>query len=201
MKGLPLNNDNLTKYLKQKYGDFSGEPIAEGAIKNIKSLLQANFGGENDGDCTLTTIVCLLYFYLPMIAPEILYNTVLKFGLLMGYTPGTGTHPIVMRTLMNTCARILGTKQRARVRYIKGLMFNWKTIKKLVDNNTPFMLSISNDNRSFYKDHSITIIGYMEYKIGNKIVKMLKVYDNWSLEERYVDYNIISPFLSIHYFS
>ena len=63
------------------------------------------------------------------------------------------------------------------------------------------MLSMYKDGRDFYNDHSITVIGYGEYKVDSKhAAHMLKVYDNWYKEMCYDDYDLIHLFSSIHYY-
>ena len=64
------------------------------------------------------------------------------------------------------------------------------------------MLSMFKDGRQWYEDHSVTIIGYAEYKLdGKKTVRMLKVYDNWYPEVMYVNYELMHMFSSIHYYN
>ena len=58
-----------------------------------------------------------------------------------------------------------------------------------------------NDGRSFYKNHSIVVIGYNRYKIDNREIRILAIYDNWAKEVRYIDYERLSMISSINYYA
>ena len=45
-----------------------------------------------------------------------------------------------------------------------------------------------NDGRKYYKNHTVTVIGYKKYKKA----KILIVADNWHKEVCYIDYNKLS---------
>jgi uridylate kinase len=73
------------------------------------------------------------------------------------------------------------------------------TIKKCIDNNIPVVLSITNDGRGYYKNHSVTVVGYRIYKADNKEIKMLILYDNWAFSESLLDYNKLSVLSAIYF--
>ena len=63
--------------------------------------------------------------------------------------------------------------------YIKGVGFNLNSIKTILNNQKPIILTMHNDGRNYYKVHSVTIIGYDIYSINNKkTIPFLLVYDN-----------------------
>lgn len=87
------------------------------------------------------------------------------------------------------------------VRYLKNIGFNFNTIKKQLDQGNPVIISMMNDGRNVYKNHSIVVIGYNVYKIDNRDIRILAVYDNWSREVRYIDYERLSIISSINYYA
>lgn len=61
------------------------------------------------------------------------------------------------------------------------------------------ILSVLNDGRNYYKNHSVTIIGYNIVKTQNRKLNMILIYDNWSTEISYVDYNKLNIISSINF--
>ena len=61
-----------------------------------------------------------------------------------------------------------------------------------------------NDGRNYYKNHSIVILGYETFRLKAddgkiKNVDMLIIYDNWSKNIGYVDYDLVSEISCINY--
>ena len=198
----PIGNERLLEYLHEEYQFFDIKSVKVNQLTDIKPLLQNDFGGEeNPNDCTLTAITTILTKYCSK-SPSEIYDVVLKHAKKYFYTGKIGTQPPVMRTIMNKAAAELGVKKRAVVRYGKNISFNFAGIKQHIDEGRPMMLSIFKDGREWYDNHSVTIIGYAEYKLdGKKTVRMLKIYDNWYAEVMYVNYELMHMFSSIHYYN
>ena len=197
----PIGNERLLEYLHEEYKFSDIHSVKVNQLSNIEPLLQKDFGKEHDSDCTLTSITTILTYYCNK-SPQIIYDIVLKHALKFCYTERTGTQPPAMRIIMNRVAKELGLKKKAYVRYGKGIGYNFAGIKQHIDQGRPLMLSLFNDGRDWYKDHSVTIIGYSEYKLdGKKTVRMLKVYDNWYSEVMYINYELLHLFSSIHYYN
>jgi hypothetical protein len=87
----------------------------------------------------------------------------------------------------------------AYVGYMKNIGFKFETIKSEIHKNNPLILSVLKDGNDYYKNHSITIIGYELYRINGQLIPMLVIYDNWYSSISYVDYNKMSTIASIHY--
>ena len=200
IKKAVINNGNLLDYLKRKYNvDNIQKCIQTNQISGVEPLLQDDYGADND--CTLTSITTILTQFCDK-TPEEIYPIVEKYGLKYFYTGEKGTNPLVMRTIMNLAAQELGIKKRAVVRYGKNVSFNFAGIKQHIDAGRLIMLSIFNDGRDYYKDHSVTIVGYSEYKVDkSRKAKMIKIYDNWHKEITYVDYDLLHLFSSLHYYN
>ena len=58
------------------------------------------------------------------------------------------------------------------------------------------VLSLWNDGRNYYKNHSVIIVGFNEFKTK----KILTVYDNWHETLSYIDYDKLSIISCINYF-
>lgn len=197
----PIGNERLLEYLHEEYTFTDICSVKVNQLSNIKPLLQKDFGEDDDSDCTLTSITSILTLYCDK-TPQEIYDIVLKNAKKFCYTGKLGTQPPVMRTLMNKVAKELGIKKKAVVRYGKNISFNFAGIKQHIDQGRPLMLSMLKDGRNWYTDHSVTIIGYSEYKLdGKKTVRMLKVYDNWYPEVMYVNYELMNLISSIHYYN
>ena len=84
--------------------------------------------------------------------------------------------------------------------YIKGVGFNLNSIKTILNNQKPIILTMHNDGRDYYKMHSVTVIGYDIYSLNNKkIIPFLLVYDNWTKISNYIDYTRLSSLSCINY--
>ena len=156
-------------------------------------MLQKNFGGSYD--CSLTSITALGLFKnnYNQNADDI-YSKVEKIAKKYFYSAEKfGTIPIFIKNIINNAFNV-----NSKSKYIKGVGFNWELIKKNIDNKNPMILSISNDGRNYYTNHSVTIVGYREYSPTN--AKILVIYDNWSNVRSCIDYNKLSCISSINYF-
>ena len=95
----------------------------------------------------------------------------------------------------NIIDRVFNVKSEKK--YLKGIGFSWKTIKNNIDNGVPMILSVYNDGRNYYMNHSVVLVGYMEYSHG---AQMLVVFDNWSKETSFIDYKKMSRISFLNYF-
>lgn len=187
---------NILLYLKELYSvSHILAPVRH--INVAINYLQNDFGPTND--CTLTSAMTILKYYLKDIDENVIYNTIYKFGLKYGFTEKWGTIPVVHRIILSKAAQELKLNNKFTSCYIKGIGYNFEKIKKVLDENKLVMLSVFNDGRNYYESHSITVVGYEIYTINGKEVPMLLVYDNWYNSYSYVDYSRISPISMIVY--
>lgn len=181
-----LNNNNLLKYVEDTYGPITF--CAESRISGYTPLLQDNYGKDND--CTLTCITSILSEG----QPQGTYEKVEAIALKYGYNgDGSGTNPFAIKTILDKAS---GT--RSKRGYGKGIGYTWKKIKSLIAEDKPIILSLNNDGRDCYVNHSVVIAGVKEF--DNKY-KFLRVYDNWYLTPGYIDYKKLSMISSINYLS
>lgn len=199
-QGYRIDTKRVTAYVKDAYDSNIAVPIAAKTISNVKPLLQADYGG--DGDCTLTSITTVLLYYLKYSKPvEKVYNIVEKYATKFLYNEKYGTIPIFIKAIIDRSSKEVGLNDNSFSKNFKNIGVTWDRIKKLIRDNRPVILSLSDDGREYYASHSITIVGYTEYKIeGNRIVRMLKVYDNWRENIGYVDFEKLGRACCINYF-
>ena len=144
-KGSRIDDKNLNTYLKTEYGCFI--PTAKKVITGITPLLQKNYGGASD--CTLTSITTVGYWKFGGQIDKI-YTEVEREALKWCYNPNSyGTIPIFIRKIINNTFKV-----NSKSSYLKDIGFNWKKIKTLIDNKQPIIMSINNDGRNYYTNHT-----------------------------------------------
>ena len=190
---------NIEDYLKKKYNAKEVKETSSKVLK-ITPLLQRDYGEEND--CTLTSITtCVNYYTKGSHQVTAIYDKVEKVAKKFFYKGNVGTFPLFIQQIYNEVLKVFPcSKTKTAQGYLKGVGFNFNTIKNVINKSTPMILSINDDGRKYYKNHSITIIGYKTYKIDNKHeAKILVLYDNWHKSESLLDYDILSVIASINY--
>jgi hypothetical protein len=155
-------------------------------------LLQEKFGGDND--CSLVCITAIILHCTKHEYPVMeIYKHVESIAKENFYNENRGTMAAAIRTIFNKSAKKYLNKTSC-VKYTKGVGYDFDFIKKEIDNGNPIILSLNSDGLDFYKNHSVTIIGYKEYDDA----KILKIYDNWYANPSYLDYDKISLVSSVH---
>lgn len=176
-----LCSDNLKIF----YPNLGG--IKECRNLGGKPLLQKNYGQAND--CTLT---CLAFIF-----GEKYYSDIERIAKTLGYDgEKSGTNPLVIKTLMQKIMHIANVKGTAMSAYGKCVGYNWKTIKRLINDKHYVILNLLDDGRKYYHNHSVSIVGYAEYEKH----KFLMIFDNWSSSVSYIDYDKLSMISSINYY-
>ena len=127
-----------------------------------------------------------------------IYSYVAKVGKKYGYKGTRGTPFITIRKIFHEVLKKFKLP-KAYVKYGKNLGFTFKTIQKELGKGNPLILSLNDDGRDYYENHSITVIGYEIYKCGSKEIIMLAVQDNWYKSVGYVDFDKMSAVSSVHY--
>lgn len=155
-------------------------------LLNMKALLQDDYGERLD--CTLTCMACIWgeenYAEIESIAKRYGYNGEKR-----------GTNPLVVQRIMQVFMKAHKLPGRPCSAYGKCIGWNYATIKRLIDGGTPVILNLWTDGRNYYKDHSVTIVGYETYENG----QFLLVYDNWSRGVSMIDYKKLSVVSSINF--
>lgn len=173
------------------YGSLTGEYPSLGArverkVLRMKALLQDDYGDRLD--CTITSMACVF--------GEAHYSELERIAKRYGYNGKTcGTNPLVVQRIMQVFMKEHKLKGRPCSAYGKGIGWNFATIKRLINGGTPVILNLWTDGRGYYKDHSVTIVGYEEYEHG----QFLLVYDNWFRGVSMIDYGKLSVVSSVNF--
>lgn len=196
-EGQRLDKKNIEDYIKLKYPKADYIEIAdEKIIKGVKPLLQKNYGGNND--CTLTAMTSIIAYETNK-AIQNTYNIVEEKAKKYGFK-NEGTSPILAPLIFNESYKACGVKPYlTTIKPFKGICWNINTIKKMIDNNKPVMLSMPDDGRHCYGSHSVTVIGYMDLIVDKKNITYLCIYDNWKTDVAYIDYDILPIVASIYH--
>lgn len=194
--GREISKDNLEQYVIDTYGYNYHSFFKYGEhLLNVKPLIQDEYGEDND--CTLVSILTILNYKFGNLDLNHWYSVIERIAKKYLYTGDNGTFPFFINSIMKKVA----PEYSSHVRYLKNISFNFNTIKKQLDQDNPIIISMMNDGRDFYKNHSVVVIGYNMYKIDNRYIRMLAIYDNWSREVRYIDYERLSMISSINYYA
>ena len=186
----------VKEYLEKTYGS-NFQLCSQKQLENFVPLLQKDYGEASD--CTLTSMTAII-FYLSEQKTDIqtVYNYVEKTAKKYGYKGDRGTPAIMIRKIFQQSLSHFNMPQ-AYAKYLKGIGFTFKNIQVEINKGNPLILSLNKDGQGYYENHSITIIGYELYKVKNKEVPMLIIYDNWYKVISYIDYNKMSRIATIHY--
>lgn len=158
-------------------------------LKNFQCLDQDNYGEAND--CSLTSITaCIYYLNKNKYSVKEIYSTVEKTARKYGYTGIKGTSPFkISKIFEESYFTLFNDKIQNRGIYLKGLGYNFNTIKNQIDAKKPIILSLWSSPK--YKDHTITVIGYTS---DNSLI----INDNWSIKQTEIAYKDISLISSIN---
>lgn len=168
-------------------------------ILKVPSLLQNDYGEVYD--CSLTSLTAYIGYLKPLLSIDNIYSIVEAIAKTKGYNGITnGTNPLRIRSIFNEALVKVGINRKTDVRYLKNIGFNFNSIKSLVKQCTPAVLSLWSDGRNYYHDHSVLIVGYSVYTNSkNQTKRFLQVFDNWTADYSYIDYDKLSTIASINY--
>lgn len=156
-------------------------------IEGVPVLLQKSFdGGTNN--CTLTSITAIFHYYharyerIPKDIVQI-HQDARELALIHRFKEDKGTPPTRIAAIITNLWAHYGYKGHGSSRYL----WKWSTFEREILANRPFIVNMAN---GFYKNHSVTGIGYQVFqKRGYPDVLLLEVLDNRSLDVRYIDFN------------
>lgn len=192
----------LSSYFVAKYGSGYKTKVQESNfVKNVLPLLQSDYGLI--GDCTITSMSCMLEFiyHKPF---QGIYDVVEQIAMTYGYDGEHGTNPLFINSILKKAENKLNVNNNIKYKaaYGKNLGFNYETIKNSVDAQHPLILSMSNDGRNYYTNHSVTVIGYISFLVNDtQTQRFLMLQDNWTKERAYLDYDILPIFCSLNYYT
>ena len=214
-RGKRLNRNNIEAYLRLSNLDYKNIELIKTQKLNILPLLQNDYG--KPGDCALVSIVTCVYYWvqkanLPISLSEI-YIKVEKLANKYFYNGDSyGLINFFMKKIYgDTLKYFTLSEDKVNSGYLKNIGYSIGEIKQAIDKGVPVILTVLDDGKSYYKRHSITVIGYEDYLLTDtnldssifsnkkKQKTMLMVYDNWTTDISYIDPNEMSIISSIQY--
>ena len=187
---------NLENYLSQTYGGTPRLTLNK-QLDDFFPLLQKDYGEAND--CTLTSITAIIYYLSEQkLDIQTVYNTVEKYAKKYGYKGDKGTPALTIRKIFQKSLAAYNMPN-AYGKFVKGVGYNFDTIKYEINKGNPLILSLNDDGQSYYKNHSVTVVGYVEASVNSKKTPMIIIYDNWYKGISYIDYNKLSLVSSVHF--
>lgn len=195
--GVCLDMTNVNTYLREKCKGITCE------VKTVKllndcyhsGLLQKDYG--KDMDCTLTSITDLLMMKFQGIFEDTnaAYKEVEAVASAYGYNGDkTGTNPLTINSIMKQISLNHKIPCKTKAKYVKELPFigwNKDDIIKNIQCGVPVILNIFKDGRKYYDNHTILVVGYCTYIVGDEEITMLLVHDNWHKNICLVDYDLL----------
>lgn len=160
-------------------------------IQSFVPFLQKSFGNNN---CTLTSIMTILYnLFNRKYKAKIIYDVVERNAIKYGYNSKSwGSIPLFTNLVINKSYQDITNKTiKSKVKYFKGVGYNFNNIKEQIDNNNPIILSVYKAGK--YDTHTVIVIGY------NEETNELLIHDNWKILIQKIKYDDISFISSINY--
>lgn len=185
---------DLYKYVSEKYGKGWTESACGSVEGKVETFLlrDLEYGKQN---CTLAAITRLFAFHRDNSGkkdiPESnkLYGDIKEIAKVFGYSGDKGTNPTKINNIINYLLLKYGYAGKGFSTYI----WDFKTVKREIDKGKPLILNIA---FGYYRDHSVSVVGYSEFTKGKGVFKrtkkFIKVYDGWTNLNRFVDYSRIN---------
>ena len=195
--GKRIELSNFSEYLVETYGVKEDTKINYTQLSGIEPLLQINLGEKYDGDCSLTSITEYLYYMFDGLQPV---DNIYKQVRSMAEKKYIFNKKIGMISLLNgyLLRKNYSIIAKSKTYFFKNYSgFTFENITKIIDNGLPVILNMFHDGREYYKNHTVTIIGYTVVE-G---YRFLIVHDNWKRCNSFVDYDRMSLLSSINFLS
>jgi hypothetical protein len=174
-------------YVNDRYG--TGWTLKNSrTISGVPCYLQSNFE-PNVANCTLSTLTMIFKYHQAYSGKtnipsnqNTISNTIKDIAITHGYTPTGGTNPTKIDNIINDTWSHYGYSGYGWSYYT----WTYSTFTTQVNNNRPSSINISS---GYYASHSVALVGYRTYqKSLNPDKGFLKVHDNWTTAERYIDF-------------
>ena len=199
-EGKKIEEAFIGKYLREKYPGTKSTFLTR--RKKVKGdylpLLQNDFGMNND--CTLTALTTVISGAVDQ-EPHKVYDVVEKYAKQYGFK-GNGTNPLFIKSIFDKTLKEFSVNKKTKAGYLKSVGYGFSKIKELIDKDIPVVLSVYNDGRNYYINHTIAVVGYLTYRVdkNQSLEPFLLVYDNWEPKIRVIDYKTLSLISSINFF-
>lgn len=201
-KNIPINEAGLASYMHENYIDFVAVEEETYTLPHYQFVAQQDYG-KGEQNCSLTSIMAAANYLDAGSTPDEIYKYVRELGGLFLYTPRViGTISLFIG-IMYSIVKHHFLEKNSYIKtgrgYIKGVGFSYSKICRALRSGRPIILSMLTDGRGVYKSHTVTVMGYKEYRNRRTKLQFLVLNDNWSREPRYLDFKKMSIISSIYY--
>lgn len=181
-------------YCNDRYG--TGWTLKSYKYLSVTPLLQGNLE-PGAGNCTLSAITMVFNYHRAQGQYGIpsnlstLYADVRSIGVEYGYTPDGGTNPTYADDIVTDLWLRYG---HSTGRGNNDYVLDWGTAQAEIDQYRPFVFNMAN---GYYANHSVCVTGYCIYKGSNWYntdTEFFKVNDNWTTNNRYIDWDAWGTF-------
>lgn len=194
-----LTSDNVINYLQERYA--MGKNITEIRGKEL-ILPQFTTAQFNSNSSTLIAITSIVKFYRRNKDNQVIYNCIKEIAQRYFYDGRSwGLIPVFGKAILGQAFyRFTINHSRFQSRLFKNIGFNINTITSIINKCKPIIMSMKNDGRNCYHNHSVVIVGYVDFQDENsKVKRMLLIHDGIEATYSYLDYNEISTCSMICY--
>ena len=185
---------NTYDYVNDKYGKGWSSKNWGTLEPNISRFLMNDLD-ENANNCTLTAITRVFAYYrdnqnMSKIPDNgTLYEDIKNIAEKYGYTAKTGTSPTKINNIINDIFKKYDYSGKGSSIYV----WSFNTVKKEIDAGRPLIFNIA---FGYYANHTVTVVGYSEFTRTKGMIKetkkFIKVYDGWTNNDSYIDYDLLN---------
>lgn len=152
---------------------------------------------SNYEDSALFSVEQLIRFYMPSnsVFLDSIQSTIIKILIKERTTFANDdtTVQAFVKNIIDKTFQYYGRKYISSYRQFRREGYSFCTIKQLIDDDKPVMLSMLNDGRDYYQYHSVIVYGYVEFLDKEEnVIRLLKVHDGLNeLDSSYIDFDEI----------
>lgn len=205
-----LTDENIQNYILSTHLNYDDVSLKSVNKLAFYQLSQKDFEQKQKNSIILNIASCIYYYCSQVFDKEIIYNSIESLMYKYFYDLNKEKFLFLFTGLFyERIMKYFQLPKKIKSNFIKHLGFNFYTIKDQVDNKKPVIIHLLSDGRGFYKHDTLTIIGYAQFILSNnllypigkqqKLKNVLLVYDHFSNEISYLDYDSISTFSCIFY--
>ncbi len=179
---------DVYQYIVDTYG--SGWTMKTQKTLSITARLQSSFE-SNVENCTLSSLTQAFSYFRSSYSNipsniTTLYNDIKTIATNHGYTSSGGTPPTKIDDIITDIWK--------KYNYSNGkgnnvYVISFSIFKTEIDNNRPALFNMAN---GYYTNHTVLVKGYRTYEksgILNGDKNFLRLNDNWSTSDRWIDYS------------
>lgn len=198
-RNAPITSSGFREYIKTEYPDFNVTDEKTVVLEGFEPLRQGDY--HDKLNCSITSMTACLNFYTKgEHKVEDIYRYVKIVARFFLYLPSIwGTFSFAVMPVFAIAKYHYKVKVKGGCRYFKHLGYGTGRIISHINAGRPVMLNMFRDGRKCYHNHTVTIIGYKILFSQNEQKVFLLLNDNWTKEERILDFKKISVISSINY--